>query len=575
MKAARARRARGGSRHAISARGRRRLPLLHGPFGEDRTVQDLLDLADDALRRFGGCLRDDDGQTPDEGRLRGRGLSAGLWRHHRPANGCATGQGDGQSRGPGFPCLRQTRAHLIELGSPGSRRPGGVRAAIEAAVSTRTEGRHRAGHLRAEIRYGADGTARPARPVLVGECRVVANHEFYDSTPAISRRVTSSCDPGGGAEEVAERSGELFRPGLPGYRVRRLGAGRLLPSPRQGTSSSTRSTSMPGFTLTSMFPRDVGRLGDRVCRVDRRADLAGDATAARSALTQRRAALGRWDHPRVVGAGHTAYELGWEMVGLECRDRGPTYEPGWEMVGWAALWPFSRRGRWGGSALAAARRRAEQGLGCIGRGDEHLGAGSVPNEVKAVPSLSSRGIQPTSSTSTHSTSREVRPQAPAPGDDRDRPHRGCRGGYGVQARHTGNSRQERLGGGPAGRAPAPAAVTLRTPLQPARAQTGQRPRRAQPPSRELGSPSDVHDRAGQRAGDALDVLDLGDDRLAGGRRRCRPRRAVMTSWGPVTSSARATPSSSLIVGHTGRATDLGLDQDVGLYHGITLVVCVC
>src|SRR5680860_1422954 len=99
---------------------------------------------------------------------------------------------------------------------------------------------------------------------------------------------------------------------------------------------------------------------------------------------------------------------------------------------------------------------------------------------------------------------------------------------------------------------------------------------ARPPSMRTTAPtrtgstsvlrSDVHDRAGQRAGDAGDILDLGDDQLAK-----LVNRAGFDAGNDVVcyrhvlghSDARYLPDC---LGYQRRSANLGLTQDVGLDH---------
>ena len=87
------------------------LPLLHGPYGEDGTVQGLFELADLAVRRVGGRrFGGRDGQDHDEARVRGRAAAhaASSVIPRRARSRALHGRRRSRAR---VPVLREAREH--------------------------------------------------------------------------------------------------------------------------------------------------------------------------------------------------------------------------------------------------------------------------------------------------------------------------------------------------------------------------------------------------------------------------------------------------------------------------------
>ena len=207
-------------------------------------------------------------------------------------------------------------------------------------------------------------SARRARLDLPGQCRRGGRSSRTTSSTTSTPSTLHAEDvvpqtPAEVPEEVAERIRELSVAFLAAGCEETARVDFFLTE--AGDILINEINTMPGFTPTSMYPRMWAASGIRVCRVDRRADLAGDATAARSALASGAGDPRRWDHPRVGSRARHTNWVGkwWGWV----PGQGPTYEPGWEWWVWA-LWPFSgRRGRWAAVVGGGTEGGQEQGSG--------------------------------------------------------------------------------------------------------------------------------------------------------------------------------------------------------------------
>lgn len=235
------------------------LPLLHGPFGEDGTLQGLLELAD---VRYVGSGVAASAVMMDKHLMKVVFASAGL-----PVGPYVVITDKQWSRDPevaiesvaalGWPVFVKPARAGSSVGISRVDRPEDLRAAIETArtfdpkvvVEAAVEGR--------EIECGVlEGRGdQPPRVSEVGEIEVVSNHEFYDFDAkyldADDVRITCPADlPSEVAREVRELSAKAFdAAGCEGLaRVDWFyGTGNRLVLNEINT--------LPGFTPSSMFPQ--------------------------------------------------------------------------------------------------------------------------------------------------------------------------------------------------------------------------------------------------------------------------------------------------------------------------------
>ena len=234
-------------------------PLLHGPFGEDGTIQGLFDLAD--IRYVGSGVAASAAMMDKHLMkvvLAGSGLPIGpytvitdkQWRRDRSAcldavaslgwpvfvKPARAGSSMGISKVTGPEQLEQA----VEVA-----REHDPKVIVEAAVSGR------------EIECGVlEGHGDdPPRTSVVGEARVVANHEFYDfEAKYIAADDVELTTPADVPEEVSDR--------IRGYAAEAFEAAGCEGLARVdffytdgGEVILNEVNTMPGFTPTSMFPR--------------------------------------------------------------------------------------------------------------------------------------------------------------------------------------------------------------------------------------------------------------------------------------------------------------------------------
>ncbi len=234
-------------------------PLLHGPFGEDGTVQGMLELAD--VRYVGaGVLASAVGMDKEMMKLvfAGQGLPVGPFRVVRP------GELDRDPSG--------VLARVQELGLPVFVKPAragsslgiskvtswdGLAAAIRVAaehdpkvlVEAAVEGR--------EIECGVLGGrgGAPARASLPGEIVVHGEHAFYDFEAKYldEASVDLTC-PADLPDEVTARVRELAVRAFDAIGCEGLARVDVFVRP-DGDVVLNEINTMPGFTPFSMYPR--------------------------------------------------------------------------------------------------------------------------------------------------------------------------------------------------------------------------------------------------------------------------------------------------------------------------------
>ena len=234
-------------------------PLLHGPFGEDGTIQGLFDLTD--IRYVGSGVAASAAMMDKhlmKVLLAGAGLPIGPYtvitdkEGRRDKAACLDAVA-----GLEWPVFVKPSRAGSSMGITKVTHPNDLEAAIEAArehdpkvvVETAIVGR--------EIECGVlEGRGHdPARASVVGECRVVQNHEFYDfEAKYIAADDVELTTPADVPDSVAEQIRE--------YAVRAFEAAGCEGLARvdffytdRGDVVLNEVNTMPGFTPTSMFPR--------------------------------------------------------------------------------------------------------------------------------------------------------------------------------------------------------------------------------------------------------------------------------------------------------------------------------
>ena len=234
-------------------------PLLHGPFGEDGTLQGLLELADVPYVGSGVLAS---AASMDKafmklllagGRAARRGhvvVTDRQWQRDRPAVEEAVAA-------LGLPGLRQAGAGRFEHRITKVRSPDGSAAAVEAArvhdpkvvVEAAVTGR--------EIECGVLQVATVAPPAQPAGRRSGSWPRATSSTT--SRRSTSRTTeldcPADLPDDVARRGAARWRCAPSRRWLRGPGPGRLLRTPTTADVVLNEINTMPGFTPTSMFPR--------------------------------------------------------------------------------------------------------------------------------------------------------------------------------------------------------------------------------------------------------------------------------------------------------------------------------
>ena len=234
-------------------------PLLHGPFGEDGTIQGLFEMAD--IRYVGSGVAASAAMMDKhlmKVLLAGAGLPVGPYTVIR----------DKEWRADPSACLDAVAALdwpvFVKPARAGSsmgitrvETPDALEAAIEAAREHDPKVIVESGIVGREIECGVlEGRgSEPPRASVVGECRVLTGHDFYDFDAkyldADGVELTAPADvPDAIAEQIRE------------YAVAAFDAGGCEGLARidffyteRGEIILNEVNTMPGFTPTSMFPR--------------------------------------------------------------------------------------------------------------------------------------------------------------------------------------------------------------------------------------------------------------------------------------------------------------------------------
>ena len=236
-------------------------PLLHGPFGEDGTIQGMFDLAD---VRYVGSGVTASATMMDKHVMKVVFAAAGLpvgpyvvvtdrdWARDPEA---ALARVD--AAGLEYPVFVKPARAGSSFGITRVSEPAGLRAAIETARAHDPKVVIEQGIFGREIECGVldgRGSELPRASVL-GECRVVANHDFYDfdakylHAEDVVLQTPAEVDP-----EVAERIRALAVEAFLAAGCEGLARVDFFLTPA-GEILLNEINTMPGFTPTSMYPR--------------------------------------------------------------------------------------------------------------------------------------------------------------------------------------------------------------------------------------------------------------------------------------------------------------------------------
>ena len=234
-------------------------PLLHGPFGEDGTIQGLLDLAD---VRYVGSGVTASATMMDKHVMKVLLASAGLpigpyvvitdkeWRRDRAAAMDAV-------HGLSWPVFVKPARAGSSMGISKVSDPDALEAAIEAAREHDPKVVVEAAVFGREIECGVlEGRGTdPTRTSELGECIVVQNHDFYDfeAKYLAADDVRLECP----AELPEAVAGEIRRLAALAFDVAGCeGLARVdFFLTEEGNVLLNEVNTMPGFTPSSMYPR--------------------------------------------------------------------------------------------------------------------------------------------------------------------------------------------------------------------------------------------------------------------------------------------------------------------------------
>lgn len=240
-------------------------PLLHGPFGEDGTLQGLLELAD--VRYVGsGVLASAVGMDKHYMKvvLAGHGLAVGPyvvirdreWQRDPSAAMAAVAS-------LGWPVFVKPARAGSSMGISKVSSADGLRDAVEAArthdpkvvVEAAVTGRE----LECAVLQSRDGSA--PRTSEVGEVEVVRGHEFYDFAAKYLAEadVRLSC-PADVPDEVADEVRRVAAVAFDAVGCEGLARVDCFYT-SEGTVLVNEINTMPGFTPLSMYPRMWARSG--------------------------------------------------------------------------------------------------------------------------------------------------------------------------------------------------------------------------------------------------------------------------------------------------------------------------
>lgn len=236
-------------------------PLLHGPFGEDGTVQGMLDLAD---VRYVGSGVTASAAMMDKHVMKVVFAAAGLpvgpyvvitdraWLRD-PEAALATVD----TAGLEYPVFVKPARAGSSFGITRVTEPEGLRDAVETARAHDPKVVIEQGIFGREIECGVlDGHgADLPRASVLGECRVVANHDFYDFDAKYLHAEDVVLEtPADVPDDVADRIRSLAVDAFLAAGCEGLARVDFFLTP-SGEILLNEINTMPGFTPTSMYPR--------------------------------------------------------------------------------------------------------------------------------------------------------------------------------------------------------------------------------------------------------------------------------------------------------------------------------
>jgi D-alanine-D-alanine ligase len=236
-------------------------PLLHGPFGEDGTVQGMLDLAD---VRYVGSGVTASAAMMDKHVMKVVFAAAGLpvgpyvvitdraWLRD-PEAALATVA----TAGLEYPVFVKPARAGSSFGITRVTEPEGLRDAVETARAHDPKVVIEQGIFGREIECGVlDGHgADLPRASVLGECRVVANHDFYDFDAKYLHAEDVVLEtPADVPDDVADRIRSLAVDAFLAAGCEGLARVDFFLTP-SGEILLNEINTMPGFTPTSMYPR--------------------------------------------------------------------------------------------------------------------------------------------------------------------------------------------------------------------------------------------------------------------------------------------------------------------------------
>jgi D-alanine-D-alanine ligase len=256
------------------------LPLLHGPFGEDGTLQGLLELGDVPYVGSGVLAS---AASMDKHYMKvllaGHGLPVGPYRVVTPR---AWERGRSQVlddlRGLGFPVFVKPARAGSSIGITRVDAAGGVPGLVAAVEQARThdpkvvvEAAIAGRELECGVLQDLDGTARASE---LGEIEVGAGRQFYDfSAKYIDEGAVRLSTPADVPERIRGRVQELAVRAFEVMGCEGLARVDVFYTP-SGEVVINELNTMPGFTAHSMYPRmwaasgvDYPALVDRLLRL--------------------------------------------------------------------------------------------------------------------------------------------------------------------------------------------------------------------------------------------------------------------------------------------------------------------